>query len=605
MDPRSVKEGLRVAEFRGLATYPARGTIPAPVILENAHLLPNGYACAPKATLKLAGVTNALYAGKSNHLFVQTSSGVSYYDGASSTLVDALGSLTGGVTLGPGLAQTSSGFVYANGVSALRTMPTTIPFWDGTGTAPSGVYWRYVSGGTAGTAGTRAFLQAIRQGVYPFGEGRWVSTFEYGPSSPNPPPGGLAAWDVQVFNLTFAVNVWLEYLAPAWTYTGTNINTANNTVQTVLSIRDRNGPVLNAHVTDSTEFTPEGAEYHNGRVWGFGGSFTRVDTFEGSGTFRAVTTEVNPPSRLRFSDIVYAFDGAVGARPAPYWPTENFIDIPFKVSNKIVAVKAAGRYLYVFGDREVLVLLGDAANLTIESLGDSQGAIAAASVQKLGQNVIFLSDSGVSVVSGGSVQDVSEDVRDIVQALASSSLSSTVDFDRETYLLSDGTVTLVSHARSGGQWTTRAVDGADQRLCYGGGTPYSVHDGALFDLGSRTADLLTMRVAWPPMELGDWLTRKGVRALAVGVDSDASGTVTEALVLRDTDALTGAVSADTTQLGLSRAFGAGVTPIVFSVLRTGRQLTPDVTVTPASGARRCVLRAPLQVMLSGVTEAGA
>ena len=262
-------------------------------------------------------------------------------------------------------------------------------------------------------------------------------------------------------------------------------------------------------------------EYHQGRIF-ISPSFYQY--FDGSVGSSGIAQD-SVPNRLFYSSII----AKAGNESLPAFSIANYIDIPFVVSKRIVAIKSTGRYLYIFGDRELFILNGNSdRDFQLESLGDSLGAISGASVQRLGTSVYYMSDSGVMKVSGGTVTEVGEDVRPTLLAMNFGSMSSTVDFGAEVYYLQDGTQTLMYWVREDA-WTFRKEFNSPLTLIYGGGTPYGLSSGtgiyALNGIPTNTGTLppwLPIFALFSPHEFDGWGTRKVFRELLLGYESPAA-----------------------------------------------------------------------------------
>ena len=313
-------------------------------------------------------------------------------------------------------------------------------------------------------------------------------------------------------------------------------------------------------------------EYHQGRIF-IAPSFYQY--FDSSANSPGIAQD-SVPNRLFYSNIIAkATSGSL-----PTFSVANYIDIPFVVSKKIVAIKSTGRYLYIFGDRELFILNGNSdRDFQLESLGDSLGAISGASVQRLGTSVYYMSDSGVMKVSGGTVTEVGEDVRPTLLAMNFGSMSSTVDFGAEVYYLQDGTQTLMYWVREDA-WTFRKEFNSPLTLIYGGGTPYGLSSGtgiyALNGIPTNTGTLppwLPIFALFSPHEFDGWGTRKVFRELLLGYESPAACSL----------ALNAFVNEGGAAVNVSRSLPSNPYSkrVAFGLLSTsGYQLGFSLTLTP-------------------------
>lgn len=309
-----------------------------------------------------------------------------------------------------------------------------------------------------------------------------------------------------------------------------------------------------------------------------------------------------PPNRLFFSDVMLGFSDTV----LPQYAQDYYFDVPFRVSSRITALQSVGRYLYVFGERELLLLTGyDDTSWQFESLGDSVGTVAPQSVQQLRGSMFYLSDGDVLMVQGGQIQSVGGDVRDLLLGLNLSAVTATVDFEQELYYLTDGDTCLVFHAQLGG-WTTRAIEGRAERLLNGAGKPWALIS---TDEGNRLVtfdapELLPLKVKVGPF--GGPRTRRMWRSVALLLDTDAPARVDVALTGRDMDMGGQVQDTDTDPAAVMGA--AGLTPVSLTLGRDGAGVTASLcwatlTVTPDPQARRCLLRGPLDFGGGSVKEA--
>lgn len=541
MDPKAGVL-LSIPEFRGMSTNPPRGTVLAPELLLNVYLdRTGGYAPMYALTLQMAGVTAALSAGVGNDLFVETGTGTGYRDGIYGGVTGPYSfPLAGAVLVMPKVALSQSGdrWLTPEGTQAGTLTPGTVGV-TGQPVRPD-LEWEYidVTGDSppAGTYfnGSEAYQVAIewvptRENPY-----RGVTVLNVGNGVGSPPakfyvyltPGGTST--------PLLYNVYARPDAPqAYRFVGSN--------RFVTGGRPRTGSVSvkgwEAPPPDAGEFlsgntmrftladpglSPSAAAYHQGRAYLAPQAVTydRVNEDDKEAATEGVTRVTDEIGhRLYFSEIT-----ADGVKILPTFNLVNYIDVPFKVSRRIVALVSAGPYLYIFGDRELLILTGDpSTDARIESIGDSIGAVSARTVQQLSGTVFWRSDSGVMAVQGAQVREVGADVRDLLTGN-----SSTVDFAREIYHLASRDGILCYHAREGG-WTLRQKDGEIVGdLISGGGTPYLLQDGALYSIGGEGQGgdtplaRLPMTIRWPTYEMGSWLARKTFRGIACGLDLETA-----------------------------------------------------------------------------------
>lgn len=616
---------IEIQTAKGLATYPALGSVDAPHVLLNAVLRPGAWGCAPQARQRLPDVLAATSSGSESNLFVQTSAGLSYYNsetGAVNT-VAAGQVLAHPVALMPGLVVSGEDYLRPTGSTPqLLSAPIPeLPGFDLSVTTPY-YYCEYSSAflpppppddsgpviGDGDPAQPPDFLYHLKlsqeytlmvvpvRGPDAPEVTRWTApTIIHLPPRAAPPDLGKGEdelrYRVKLVNFGGEANIYSDAQLDGsrlprpvyWTRTLFGSATVDRFPA------HPNDP----YPTSIHKIAPLFAEYHQARIWTVASTwfYQTHENFQQ----QQLTFE---PKRLWYSDVL-----ADASNATPFFAEDFYFDMPFKASTRITALQSVGRYLYIFGDREVLVLTGyDDTTWNVESVGDSIGAVAPESVQRLQQAVIYLSDSGVLLLQGGQAVDVSGDVRDLLLNLNRDTLSSTVDFTREHYLITDGVTTLVYHLREQG-WTQRTPDGQAQRLVYGGGIPYSVHDGALHTLDS--ADLLPMTLSLGPF--GNPAGRAAWQGVTGALDTDTPGcALSVTLTGRDLD-LSGE-PVDTVTTPQTRLSADGLTPVaarvgVDGVGLTSTLVTLTLTLTPAAGARRCLLRPPLTVLGGPRTEA--
>lgn len=530
---------LTIPEFKGMSTNPPRGTVLAPELLLNAHLdRQGGYTPMYARSRRLSDVTRALTAGRADNLFVQTTGNlVRYWDAQAGTLTPIPGADTAGIVSLANTVNIMPDVLLVNGGATWLTTKQTRTglFVPGTvsDTGTPTLKWEYVDR----TSSTEPFLfdAAIEYTIliewiptkeYPFSG---VTSFTVGAGVGTPPTKfSLKLEAISAGGNVPRFNIYGSQSARPPALLRSNYDTTAAPPQYV-SLVDLKGvqalsnpgyiqyPWLSFNITAQTATT-----YHKGRAFiaPISATYYEINTdglkWDEFGTHTLKTD--TEPTRLYFSEIT-----ADGRENLPQFSLLNFIDVPFRVSRRIVALASVGPYLYIFGDRELLILTGDpATDGTIESVGDSIGAVSASSVQQLSGTVFWQSDSGVLAVTGAQVREVGGEVRDVLTQLGLG-VSTTVDFRREQYVITDGVTMLSYHAREGG-WTQRAIEsGGTPSLIYGGGTPYMQQGTTLYSIGGETGldgapGRLQMRVRWPRYELGDWLHRKTFGGIAFGVD---------------------------------------------------------------------------------------
>lgn len=525
-----------ITALTGVNTNAPRGTQPSPDLLQNVHLdRTGGYSAMPARSRRIASVTRALSANRGANLFIESGGVVSYWDavtGVSTPLDGPVTGLANSVTLMPDVLLTNTGLQYVTteNIQTGSLNPGTV---SSTGTPD--LLWEYVDKTALTdppffipTGGYEIAIEWIPTKDHPL---RGVTVIQVGNGFGTPP----AKFWVK-FTATDATNpphynvYWRSFSRP-YSFAGSNF-AADATLtpivkryQPVIEVSPSDGgantemlpgPALSFNVTGDTP-----AVYHQGRVFfaPVSANYQRVNLDLKEAAIEGITVVTDTePQRLYFSEVT-----ADGRENLPTFSLLNFIDVPFRVSLKIVALASVGPYLYIFGDRELLVLTGDPErDARIESVGDSIGAISPASVQQLSGVVYWQSDSGVLSVQGGSVKEVGEPVRDQLTMLGLN-VTSTVDFKRECYYLTDGATILCYHTRENG-WTTRQVEGGGTPiLLYGGGTAYMVQGGALYSIGGESGLdglplKLNMKIRFPHFELGSFLIRKTFTAITFGLD---------------------------------------------------------------------------------------
>lgn len=593
MDPRLNPVLLNITAFPGVQTNAPRGTQPAPDLLENVHLdRTGGYSPMPGRSRRLLNVDRALSASRADNLFVEQAGTVRYWDAGAGVLTDIPGltTLRNAITLMPDLLLTPTGWVHRAG--KVQT-PAPIPGGKLTPRALT------VEGSGVSSLAQDTVYDVLIQAL-PAPGAMYSGTVLY----PNIGAGQSAPYHWTVTWLPTEqppiLRAYLRMGGGKFVYLGSNLRPDGRPVSSIV-VRDENTaePLgreawkVTPAPTDDLIFTVTGSTpgtYHQGRVFlaPRSVSYTQID-----GEMGPVVKTDTEPTRIYFSAVIA--DAKPDALPA--FTLVNYLDAPFRVSRRVVALESVGPYLYIFGDRELLVMTGDPErDARVENIGDSIGAVNTYSVQQLSGVVYWLSDSGVLSVQGGQVREVGEPVRDQVLRLGPN-IGSTVDFQRECYWLGDGVTTLCYHARENG-WTSRELEGngsASAVLIRGGGTPYLLNGITLYSLGGEVGldggpPRLPMRIRFPRYELGSWVTRKTFRGLACGLDLATQGATVRNL--STVDARTD-MQADT-----AVTLTPGNTGVRLHLSRDGVQMTGvslGIELEVETRDSRGILRPPLMV----------
>lgn len=593
MDPKANGVLLRLTAFPGVNTNAPRGTVPAPELLENVHLdRTGGYTPMWARSKRLESVARAMTTRRADNLFVEQPGGVGHWNAQTGVMTPIPGgpyNLNNAVAVMPDLLLTPGKWVHSTQGVTVQPFPDTslhgeaIPPEDGSNAglgigATYDVMVQVLPVPGAQFRGTKLYSNT---GAGQTGPYRWRIYWSGG----NPPlmrvflrVSGADGNRFRFMSDNVASDGRLQY--------GVLIRTPT-TATPFEGLSEEIHPLDDDLAFALTNDTP--TTYHQGRVFlaPSSVSYTVIAGEEGP-----VTRTDTEPARIYFSNVIAT------AKPdtLPAFTLVNYVDAPFRVSRRVVALASVGPYLYIFGDRELLLMTGDPErDARIESIGDSIGAVSAASVQQLSGVVYWQSDSGVLAVQGGQVREVGEPVRDQLMALGLN-VTSTVDFRRECYYLTDGATILCYHARENG-WTTRMVEGGTPSLIYGGGTPYLQSGTNLYSIGGEQGQdagypaRLPMRLRWPHYELGDWRTRKRFDGIALGLDlATAYATVTNHSAVDSQLAQT----ADTTQT--VSPSGAGAVRLHTSrdgVAFTGVAIGIDLEVVTQDS--RSILRPPLTV----------
>lgn len=523
MDPKHQGVLLSITEFKGVNTNAPRGTVPTPELLLNVNMdRTGGWSPMRERSLRLDAVIRALSAHRADHLWVESGGQVRYWRSDRPTpdpIANAPAVLGNATPVMPDLLLTPTGFVHRLRGEVTWTDPAgrvvgmVQSVEDPAKVIPAGmnldVLVEISPTPDAPYLGT-VLLQNIGAGqTAPFnyliswtGSGTWPIMRFYVRE-----PGGVVLADYKYVGSNILPDGRLTASSRL-----VDLKTVTTPIFTLVSS-------LAAPASDAMTFAWTGqlpTTYHQGRVFIAPDSATYNDIEDSPALNTRTDAE---PTRVYFSQVIArASDTAL-----PMFNRVNYFDAPLRVSRRIVALASVGSYLYIFGDRELLVMTGDPErDARIENIGDSIGAVSGQSVQQLSGIVYWQSDSGVLAVQGGQVREVGEPVRDQLIALGLD-VTATVDFQREQYILTDGATILVYHARENA-WTTRQVEGSGTpALVYGGGTAYMVQAGKLWSIGGESGvngrpSRLPMHIRFPPYELGDWRTRKSFSGVAFGLD---------------------------------------------------------------------------------------
>ncbi|KQR22864.1 hypothetical protein [Deinococcus sp. Leaf326] len=567
----------QIEQAAGLNTYAARGSVPAPFVLLNALLRPGGWACAPQARSLLADALYALWSGEGQYLYAQRASDLKVVltgaDGGAQVLdLPPSTSLRDAVLLAPRLVQIDEQ-TYLAGDKVVSVLPK-VTAWGGAGTKPTGPYY------TLSDTNPQVYRIVPIQGIN-----------RVGPPHPYVVPLTINTPGVAEFrNFPYHVEIYRKVGEQFIPYV------TNSTGTRLINPDDAPLPLTGGAI-DQEQMTVRVsmAEFHNGRVWY---TASNVTTSQSAGESSTLTP---PRNRIYFSDVAGQFSDTV----LPAYGSDYYFDLPFRVSTSITAIKSVGRYLYVFGERELWVISGnDDQTWQLESLGDSIGTLAPRSVQAVRGAMFYLSEGNVLAVSGGNVQNVGDPIRDLLRDLSLASVTATVDFERELYFITDGRQILTYHLLEQG-WTQREMTGSSERLLYLGGAPATIAQQGgdyagvfVFD----SPDLLPMTLKAGPFGVVGW--RPSWRGAAGAVDSDGEAVTT--FQVDGVDLTMDWTAAPTPGAPQARPAHAGVTPHMVSLgANTALLQTLTVTLTPATGTRRCVLRPPLGIVGSGGKEAWA
>ena len=606
---------LTIAAFKGLNTNAARGTHDQPTKLENAYFdHAGGYAPQYARSLRLSGVVWAWSSGVgSNVFYTAPDNSMNHFD-TFFLLINVIAGVTNtgtAVNIMPNLLMTTAGaaapvitsmgplgrptttyvnqYVYPDGVQSGGGAGTVTVTYDTAGAAETGF---------TGSAGTFEYFV-----VYNTPDPRTANRYPQARYFYFTNSGALTTNFIPVLDFSPLVTVGgAVYYRVAGTTGAWQIGLASNggsgfsgaRVQRVSLGLDVNSTAYFAFATTPT--MPR--EYHKGRAYIAPASYQYFDP----GTFSVGITQDAKPNRVWYSNVI----ASASLKASPTWGLLGFFDMPFRVSRRVVSLLSVANYLYIFGDRELFLLTGDPAEGgRLESIGDSIGVVAPGSVQQLGGVGYWLSDSGVMSVRGGQVQEISTDVRDLISAMIPANVTSTVDFGRELYLLTDGITTLVYNAREQA-WATR-TQASTGTLVYGGGTAYALALSSLYSVGGEKDNTgaspasLDLTAEWGPLECGTWNGRKRFDTLCIGLDlASVNGTL-----IQQSDVMERGVVIACTAQAVTVLPGSGYSVTHVSadgVKATGQSIRPRFLLS--SQDKRAILRPPLVITGAVTAEIG-
>lgn len=504
------------------------------------------------SSLLAANVSRATWAGIGADLFVEPVSGsIKYYTAATKTVSAISGSpgtsLTGAKLLMPGLLLSNAGGTYVtkDGIynqadnldPSAFTFTYTGPPNPGTATGfDSTVVYDVL---IVAQPQKDFFFQTSLQGscIIAVGPGHTDDT------SPSGPPAGSFGFRVNYLsgtNASFAV-YWRRYGSNQdWTFGGESSQypTQGKCISRIIyQAQDPAYPAIPQWPTylrfNVGVNTP--AAYHQARCWVAATSAKVFDATSPSGLQTNSYT-----NRLYYSEPIAQAN--IGNLPGtkltlPQFSADNYIDVPFTCSNRIIAIVENGAYLYIFGDREVFSLRGNSdTDFQLELLANSMGAIAAQSIQKIGTELYWLSDSGVMATKPAyftQFDDVSKPIYPNIAPLDPNRVSSAADFSREIYWICDDSAMFGYHIAEQG-WVQRddgvplTVD-IHRFLVPGGGVPYYVANNGLYgisgerDVNNNVPPYLAMTVDWGRLFGQTWHLEKQWTGMHLGA-SEISGT---------------------------------------------------------------------------------
>ena len=633
---------LKILEFGGLNTQSPKGTTLQPCVLENVWLdHKGGYSTAAAGSRRMSQVIlSAIHTGLGERLFVKTTTNwgefkTGVYTVLGTTTLDFFAGfpLSPDLVLvpGPGVNENT----YFTSLCYVRSYSNNfLTYWDGTGTQPTGAHY-FLEGivnaapGTVTIGGTQVYFiksrimkifvgatrynfAAVSGSMYSNVEG--FQTVNTNPTATPPPtsakwPVGathyrLVFWGLDTPRIFDGVSSKLALeLFHSETPSQTRYQLWDNPTGVITPewyIPPIVGAVLAVPALDRAykiDLTARVGTYHGARAWVAPSS---VREYNVQLLTSVVQRDILPsPSLLMYSEVYYPAQPGGSYIPAPTWRIENSLSVPFKVSEQVVALASLGRYLYILGDQEVFLLTGSSElDFYVESIGDSVGCVSSKTVQRLYNRLFWLSTSGLQMAQGGQISDVSADIRDLILTLNIANLSSTVDFARELYYLTDGAITLCLDTQTGG-WSTRTTDGTTQRLVFGGGVAYVVATQALFSLDG-VLDYLGVkpgwkiaRIEWEGLDLGDLWNDKTFHGLSVGMDTDGAATVTDSSTVN-------AAAAIPQSLGVT----SGVTGLRYRWKGyKSAHLKISLTLSANLNTTRALLRPPLTVAIADMREA--
>jgi len=456
-------------------------------------------------SLRFNGVVSAISTGAGQSLFVQNVSNWGVYDAVFSAKGTLQFNLNSAAVLGPGVVgafQTGTGqYYYLTPKGATpQFIGNFMTYWNGTGATPTVPYWM-LEGNNINNSNALSILYILRadwvftvqtlrgQVGGPAGNG-FVNSLKRSSlggfqkldtkalTAPPPVgpwwPAGSTHFRVRVGNIQGSYligeiqsSILLRFYAPGsgWgsfdatqqsaAVANLDYGTAYFPAPDLFNPTKAIPPAPSLTDPYQTEIEAVLSTYHNGRSWATAGKLTQWSLFTDPTVNTSIApqsiVQAPPPNMLYFSEVFYTDTTQATVVSFPRWIPENNLQIPFKVSTAITGLVSLGRYLYILGDNEAFILSGSSnLDYTLESIGDSIGCVSSKSVQRLGGKAIWLGAGSVFVVQGGQVTDVGVDIRDLLLSLNLATLSSTVDFVKDTYFLSDGAITICLHIHEGG-----------------------------------------------------------------------------------------------------------------------------------------------------------
>ena len=575
MDTQSTRTLLNITEFKGMNTNSPRGLVTAPILLENVYLEhTGGYSAMRESKVIEAGGAGAQWWGVMSEMTYNHPDMVRLMPGLLLSRDGQTWALQGG--------ETASVLKYSLGHLLEKDKDYRLWRLDRT---PLNDGWEWVVDlGTPLNAGYDWIVLFADGSTAQFS--RHVKLSEDGNSEPYvlllTRPAGEEG-PAQVWRKSLEKNSGPTGSEAGYQFYGSVRPTDAYTIdgQPVLLLA-ANPPTGGDYVAAPTQLAPRLAEFHKNRVYAAG-----VLSYLTVGAEGLQQKQENQTNRVYYSGIIaQATDEA-----KPSFAPDKYFDVPFSISRSVTALVGVGPHLYIFGERELWIMSGDPDyNAQLDQIGDSIGTVAPGSVQQLSGTVYWLSDSSALAARSGQIADIGEPVRDLLLSLRTELVTSTTDFKRELWWLTDGELTLCYHVREGG-WTLRSEPGL--QLLQAGGQPYAMKGLTLVTLNGDTK--LPTTVTFPYTELGEWRLRKVVQGLAVGLDlAEQPAAVTNLSRVDDQHA--------TTQV-IAQPKGAGQVKLHTTQDGTNMQgLAVQVSLRVDTQDRRGILRPPLSVFGSAGGE---